>query len=189
MRTKNWIIFVVCLAGMAFLFGRTKSAGEVQLGLSRNVSGIPEVKTGAGAIPSRAPRYISVQMKKPLQTLVARETGSFEIEAYLKEPKSLHRSPLAWNRNAASPVIIWIASPPDSGIAFIDRIRPDRPYHHLLVKYALPEEHNSQPIRAKIEYTLNPDTKAGQHSFWLDIFAELITADVNWGQACAIAFL
>ena len=79
--------------------------------------------------------------------------------------------------SAAGPVIIWIASPPDSGIAFIDRLRPDRPYHHLLVKYALPEEHQSQPIAAKIEYTLKPDTKAGQHSFWLDISAELITAE------------
>lgn len=162
---------------MAFLFGRTKSAGEAQFVPARNVSRIPELKSGKGVIPSRTPRYISVRVKNPLQTLVAGETGSFEIEAYLNEPKSVHGSPLAWNRNAAGPVIIWIASPPDSGIAFIDRIRPDRPYHHLLVKYALPEEHHSQPIEAKIEYTLNPDTKAGQHSFWLDISAELITAD------------
>lgn len=177
MRTKKWIIFVVCLSGMAFLFGLTKSAGEAQFVPSRNVSRIPELKSETGVIPSREPRYISVRVKNPLQTLVAGETGSFKIEAYLNEPKSVHGSPLAWDRNAAGPVIIWIASPPDSGIAFIDRIRPDRPYHHLLVKYALPEEHHSQPIEAKIEYTLNPDTKAGQHSFWLDISAELITAD------------
>ena len=177
MRTRKWIIFVVCLAGMAFFFGRARAAGEAKFVPSMNVSRIPELKSGSGVVPSREPRYISVRMKEPLQTLVAGETGSFEIEVHLNEPKSVHGSPFAWNRNAAGPVIIWIASPPDSGIAFIDRIRPDRPYHHLLVKYALPEEHQSQPIAAKIEYTLKPDTKAGQHSFWLDISAELITAE------------
>ena len=176
MRTRKWIIFVVCLAGMASLFGRTSSADEAKFVPSVNVSRIPELKSAAGVVPSREPRYISVRMKNPLQTLVAGETGSFEIEAYLNEPKSDHGRPLAWNRNAAGPVIIWIASPPDSGIAFIDRIRPDRPYHHLMVKYALPKESHSQPILAKIEYTLNSDTKAGQHSFWLDISAELVTA-------------
>ena len=174
MRTKKWIIFVACLAGVGFLFGWARAAGEAKFVPSVNVSRIPELKTG---IPSREPRYISVRMKEPLQTLVAGETGSFEIEAYLNEPKSVHGSPFAWNRKAAGPVIIWVASPPDSGIAFIDRLRPDRPYHHLLVKYALPQEDHSQPIAAKIEYTLKPDTKAGQHSFWLDISAELITAE------------
>jgi di/tricarboxylate transporter len=177
MKTKKWIIFIVCLAGMAFLFERTKSAGEAHFVPSMNVSRMSEFKTSVDGMPSREPRYISVRMKKPLQTLVAGETGSFEIEAYLKEPKGVHGSPLEWNRNAAAPVIIWIASPPDSGIAFIDRIRTDRPYHHLLVKFAVSEQNNPQPILAKIEYTINPNTKAGQHSFWLDIFAELITAD------------
>jgi di/tricarboxylate transporter len=177
MRTKKWIVFVVCLAGMAFIFGRTTSAGEEQFAPSRNLTRTPELKSGTGVIPSREPRYISVRLKSPLQTLIAGETGSFEIEAYLNEPQSVHGSRLAWSRKAAGPVIIWIASPPDSGIAFVDRVRPDRPYHHLLVKYALPQEQHSQPIQAKVEYTLNPDTKAGQHSFWLDISAELTTAD------------
>jgi len=177
MRTKNRIIFAVCLCGMFFLLGGTESAGEAPFGTSMNMSQIPRLESGAVVVPSREPRYISVRMKKPLQTLVAGETGSLEIEAYLNEPKSVHGSPLAWNRNAAGPVTIWIASPPNSGIAFIDRIRPDRPYHHLLVKFDLPEERHSQPIAAKIEYTLNPDTKAGSHSFWLDIAAELITAE------------
>jgi len=174
------VIIVVFLAGMVFLFGPTTSADEALLAPAINVSGNPELKNGLGVIPPREPRYISVRMKEPLQTLVAGETGSFEIEAYLNEPESVHGRPLEWNRNAAGPVVIWIASPPDSGIAFIDRLRPDRPYHHLMVKYALPEEHQSQPLAAKIEYTLNPDTKAGQHSFWLDISAELITTE---GQA------
>ena len=162
---------------MFILLEGTESAGEAPFGTSMNMSQIPQWESGALVVPSREPRYISVRMKKPLQTLIAGETGSFEIEAYLNEPKSVHGSSLAWNRNAAGPVTIWIASPPNSGIAFIDRIRPDRPYHHLLVKFAFPEERHSQPIAAKIEYTLNPDTKAGSHSFWLDIAAELITAE------------
>jgi hypothetical protein len=46
MRTKKWIIFVVCLAGMAFLFGRTRSAGEAKSAPSMNVSRIPALKSG-----------------------------------------------------------------------------------------------------------------------------------------------
>jgi len=109
MRTKKWIIFAVCIAGMAFLLGQASSAGEATFAPSMNVSRIPELKNGTGGVPSREPRYISVRMKKPLRTLIAGETASFEIEAYLNAPKSVHGSPLAWNRNAAGPVIIWIS--------------------------------------------------------------------------------
>jgi di/tricarboxylate transporter len=176
MRIRKRVIFFVCLTSLILLFGQARSVGEAEVASSLNGSGGQESKSGTGVIPSRGPRYISVRLKVPLQTLVAGETGSFEIEAYLNAPKSVHGNPLAWNQNAAGPVTIWISSPPDSGIAFIDRVRPDRPYHHLLVKYNLPQENESQPIAAKIEYTLNPATKAGKHAFWLDIAAELITA-------------
>jgi len=177
MGTRKWMIFAVCLAGMAFLFGQTQPAGEANLRPPKNAPSPPEPKPGIGAIPSREPRHVSIRLKEPLKTLIAGETGTFAIEASLKELKDAHGSPLTWNPKAASPVIIWISSPLESGIAFIDRLRPDRPYHHLLVKFAIPEDQHSQTIQAKIEYTLKPDTKAGQHSFWLDIFAEMETAD------------
>ncbi|MFH1488422.1 MAG: SLC13 family permease [Pseudomonadota bacterium] len=152
------IIVIAFMAVMVVLFGGLKSACRA-------------------AIPSREPRYITVRMKIPLQTLVAGENGSFEIEASPKDPKSAHDRFLTWNRNAAAPVIIWISSPAESGIAFIDRDRPDRPYQHLLVKFDFPEADSALPVTKKIEYTVNSGTKAGKHSFWLDISAELTTSD------------
>ncbi len=116
-------------------------------------------------------------MRRPLQTLVAGETGSFEIEAFLNDPTRVPSGSLAWNRSTAAPVIIWISTPAESGIAFIDRIRPDRPYHHLLVKFDFPEADSALPLTQKIEYKVNNGTKAGKHSFWLDISAELVTSE------------
>ena len=53
------------------------------------------------------------------------------------------------------------------------------------MKFAYPEGHESLPLQAKVEYTLKPDTKAGRHSFWLDILGELVTAD---GQAVGVNY-
>lgn len=160
---------------MAVFFGSSTTYGDAQVVHSENLSRLPERKTVTKLIPSRGSRYISVRMKLPFRALVAGETGSFEIEASPNVPKNAHGRTLAWDRNAATPLIIWISTPPDSGIAFIDRIRPDRPYHHLLVTFPPPETDSSQTIRKKIEYTVNSGTKTGKHSFWLDISAALIT--------------
>jgi len=177
MRNNKLIILIVLLVGTAFFMRRAKSAGETHFDNAGGTSQTSALKPPLGVIPTRAPHYISVRMKNPLKTLIAGETGSFELEARLNETKGVDGSRLAWNPNAAGPVIIWISTPQNSGIAFIDRIRPDRPYHHLLVQFTFPEQSNSQPITKKIEYTLDPETKAGKHAFWLDIFAELATAD------------
>ncbi len=171
------IIFITCLAVMAVFLGSLTSDGDTQVVHSKNLSRLPERKTVTGFIPSRGPRYISFRMKLPLRALVAGETGSFEIEASPNDPKNAHDRTLAWDRNAATPLIIWISTPPQSGIAFMDRARPDRPYHHLLVKFTSPETDSSQPIKKKIEYTVKSGTKTGKHSLWLDISAELITPD------------
>ena len=103
--------------------------------------------------------------------------GTFELEAFLKDPGGSLKSPVMWDLNAVGPVILWISSPAKSGIAFIDKAHLERPFHHLLVNFPPPEEKTSNTIGAKINYTLNPDTKAGQHVFWLDVIAELTTAD------------
>jgi len=58
--------------------------------------------------------------------MIAGETGSFELEARLKEPESASEKPLLWDRKSATPLVIWIASPDNSGIAFIDKLHPDR---------------------------------------------------------------
>lgn len=175
MRIKKWLIFTACLAGMAVLLWRSNSAGKAQIIHSTNVSRIPGVNTVGDIARSRQPRYVSVRMKAPLKTLVSGETGSFELEARLNEPGSANGVPLAWNPDAAAPVTVWVASPRNSGIAFLDKAHPERPHYHILVKFPFPEENHSQPLITTLEYTVSPRTKAGQHSFWLDIFAELTT--------------
>ena len=176
MRRGKWIAILACLAIMLVLPETLNSAGEAQGDHSIDLSPQPEPKTSTGTLPSRDPRYVSVRIKPSPRTLVAGESGSFEIEAFPIDHQNAYGSPLTWNREAAAPVMIYISTTRDSGIAFIDRIRPDRPYHHLLVKFPFPEN-NSQRATARIEYTVDSTTKAGQHSFWLEIFSELTAAD------------
>ena len=118
-------------------------------------------------------------MKNPIETLIAGETGSFKLEARLREPENASEKPLQWNRKAADPLVIWIALPDNSGIAFIDKAHPDRPHHHILVKFALPAGSDSQMLTAVVKYRVNSRTIAGNHSFWLDIDGELIAANGN----------
>ena len=138
---------------------------------------------------SRSPRYISVRMKTPLQTLIAGETGSFELEAVLKKPENSSQQHPLWDRKAAIPLVIWISSPDDSGIAFIDKIHPERPRHHILVKFTHPPEDDSEPLTAHVEYRVKPRTRAGNHSFWMDIYGALITAEGNKIQDTGITRL
>jgi di/tricarboxylate transporter len=125
---------------------------------------------------SRLPKYISVRMKHPLQTLIAGESGSFELEARLAAPENA-LGKTRWDREEAAPLVIYIAVPDASGIAFIDRIHPDRPYRHIMVKFGLSSGGDSQPLTATVEYRVNPRTSAGSHAFWMDIYGELVDAD------------
>jgi len=130
-------------------------------------------------VPSRSPEFVSVRMKKPLKHLIAGETGSFEIEARLAAPEGASEKPPRWDRKAAVPLVIYIAAPDASGIAFIDRVHPERPYRHILVKFDLPPGPDSQALAAKVEYIVDSRTSAGRHSFWMDVYGELIAADGN----------
>ena len=150
---------------------------SAQVAHSKKVPQMSDLKTVTGSIPSREPRYISVQVNLPQRALVAGENGYFEIAASLNNPENSQGGPLAWDRTAPNPLAIWISTPQESGIAFLDRIRPDRPYHHLLVTFSSSEKDDSQPIKKRIEYTVKSGTKTGKHSFWLDISAELITQE------------
>ncbi len=144
---------------------------------------LPQPMITAGRIaPSRMPEYIDVQMKRPLKTLIAGESGSFELEARLKIPENAAGRQVRWDRKAAVPLVIYIAVPESSGIAFIDSDNPDRPYHHILVKFDLPGGSDAQPLRADVKYIVNSRTNAGSHSFWMDIYGELIDADGRKNQ-------
>jgi di/tricarboxylate transporter len=129
------------------------------------------------ASSSRAPRYVTLWIKKSLDTLVAGETGQLEIEARLSAPRDAGQTLYRWDREAAAPLTVWIATPDESGITFLDKDHPDRPRHHTLVRFALPPGDDTQPLAAQVEYAINPRTRAGQHTFWLDVNADLVTAD------------
>ena len=115
-------------------------------------------------------------MKQPLTTLIAGESGSFELEARLTASEIASEQRVRWDREVAVPLAIYIAAPEASGIAFIDKVHPDRPYRHILVKFDLPNESDSK-LTAKVAYIVNPRTSAGSHSFWMDIHGTLVSAN------------
>lgn len=169
MRTAKWIIFAVCLIGSAVCIWTITPAGGAQSASSVNAF------TATGR--SRAPDFVSVRMKRPLDTLVVGETGSFVLEARLKGREGSSEGLPAWDRSAAAPLVVWIASPEKSGIAFIDKVHPERPRRHILVKFDPPAGDPSRPLTATVAYTVDKRTKAGKHAFWMDIFAEVTGAD------------
>lgn len=170
---------MVCLAVMAIILGTLNPSITGQVVRATKEPAIPKSKTVGRVSRSRQPRYVSIQMKSAFQSLVAGETGRFELEARLNDPGNTDGEPLAWNTNASDGVIVWIASPRDSGIAFLDKAHPGRPHYHMMVKFPVPEGNTSQPLTTSVEYTVDSKTKAGQHALWLDIFSELATVDGN----------
>jgi di/tricarboxylate transporter len=182
MRTLKRILLVICLTIPAFFF--VNSSLFVTSRNIREAHAIPSTAlghAGPGGL-SRAPRYVVVRMKTPLETLVAGESGSFELEARLQTPEgSAERLP-QWNRAAAAPLVVWIASPQNSGIEFIDRAQPDRPRHHILVKFDTPSTTENPLLTTRVEYEVNPRTSAGKHTFWMEIYGQLTSADGNQFQ-------
>ncbi|WP_319407054.1 SLC13 family permease [uncultured Desulfosarcina sp.] len=180
MRTLRWLIVVVCLAVPTVIVVNPFIANHpFDEAFALPLSFAQQLDTSGSHAPSRSPRFVSVQMKKKLKTLIAGETGSFELEARLNAPEGSFGNVPLWDRSVTTPLAIWIASPDNSGIAFIDRQHPDRPHQHILVKFALPADPDSQPLTAVVEYRVNPRTISGKHTFWMDIYAELTTPDGN----------
>ncbi len=125
---------------------------------------------------SRAPRFVSLQVKEPLGTLIAGETGRFEITAGLTGSAADGTGRLFWNPQVATPLVVWIASPQESGIAFIDKKHPDRPRQHILVKFDRGGKSDPQLPTATVEYRVSSRTAAGRHVLWMDISGELINS-------------
>ena len=176
MHVSKRVIFIVCfiiavVLALDYFFPAHKTRESPSVSPS-----YPRTKSAAGKA-ARSPSYIAIRMKQPLKTLIAGETGCFELEARLKKPeKSSGFRPL-WDRKAAIPLVIYITVPEESGIAFIDRVDPGRPYHHILVRFKSPSADESQPLTANVEYIVNPRTTAGSHFFWMDIYGELVAGD------------
>ena len=120
--------------------------------------------------------HVTVRIKNPLKSLVAGDSGSFEIEATIDESAQGNRNPLKWDPTAANPVVISLASPANSGIAFMDENHPEKPAHHHLVRFRQPADPHARTVFAMVAYVVKSDTKAGKHALWMDITAELTDA-------------
>lgn len=172
------LFWIVCTTiSVAATFSLFFPGGKAR-GISSRSQSLPQPMVTSDIVASsRSPKYITVRMMQPLKTLIAGESGSFLLEARLTAPENAIGEKLRWDRKASAPLVIYIAAPESSGIAFIDRVHPDRPYHHILVKFNLAPGRDSQILTAKVEYIVNPRTSSGKHSFWMDIYGELVDAN------------
>lgn len=171
MRTLKSILFV---AALILAIAALCDPGTPVLAVEERQGEVKPVYPPAHGIrDARGPRYISLQMKMPSETLVAGGTGRFELEARLRAPEGAPKEAVTWNRQARVPLVVWIAAPDRSGVTFIDRANPERPRRHILVRFDLPPKDGSQPLTAMVAYTVSSRTKAGEHDFWMDIYGEL----------------
>jgi di/tricarboxylate transporter len=177
--TKKWIIIMACVVTVAAIAGTLDLSGRAQVVQAKKDSPILETETVGRVSRSRQPEHVSVRLESGFRTLIAGETGKIELEARLNPSGNADSDALAWKKNADDGVIVWMASPRNSGIAFLDKAHPNRPHYHILVKFPVPEGNISDPLKATVEYTVDSKTKAGRHALWLDIFSELTTRDGN----------
>jgi di/tricarboxylate transporter len=176
MAKKKWIIVILCLVGGVFIYEKFIRKPHVNYPVKPPSAVSIDVVEAKGP-SSQAPSHVSVRMKDPLKSLVAGDTGSFEIDVTLKGGGKGDEKTLAWDPKAANPVVISIASSPKSGITFIDENHPEKPAHHHLVRFHPPKDPHSKTVSAKVAYVVKSDTKAGKHALWMDITAELTDAE------------
>jgi di/tricarboxylate transporter len=178
MRTYKWILLAAGLIVPAIIFINPFNLDhKVQAAFAQPPPHMQKRLPEGPAHPSRAPHYVSVHFNEPLETLVAGESGYFELEANLKAPEASSEKPPQWDLKAETPLVIWIATPDKSGIEFIDKAHPDRPRHHILVKFAPGPEFDGRTLKARVEYTVNRRTNAGKHAFWMEIYGQMASAD------------
>ena len=121
---------------------------------------------------SREPRYITLRipLSKPL---VTGETGTFELLAGLKKDVAPLAQVPQWNRNAATPLVVWIASPENGNIEFLDMAHPERPRHHIMVRFDTSSPSGSDPLTATVTYRVKKHSSAGTYLFWMEIYGQL----------------
>ena len=175
MINKNFILICCFLCGI--LLTATPISGE---SLPANQSGeaLPTIsaipkKTNA---PLQVPKNITIQLEPSGRALIAGESGSLQLKALLSSSKG-GSSGLSWDREVKEPLTVWISTPQNSGIAFVEQTHPDRPRHHLLVKFDGQEPGADQVLTKQIRYEVAPRTKTGEHFFWLDILGNLTGKD------------
>jgi di/tricarboxylate transporter len=167
MRIAKWILVAALLVAVAVLPGRFSRADTAKAGPADRVSSTARVTD------QRLPHYVSVRLKPRIDTIVAGVNGSFDLVASLDGQGNSAGEALQWDVQAKTPVVVWITTPVKSGIAFIDDRHPGRPRHHFLAKFPRPAENLSQPLTLHVKYTVDPKTKAGEHTLWMDVLANL----------------
>jgi di/tricarboxylate transporter len=171
MKIYTMVLFcLLILAGLAWTVGQGDCA---QAQMATPAASQPGPPAALGRAPARKPQYIKVHLHTPDRALVAGESGSLELTAEIENPQGSPYRDLVWDTRARAPLMVWISTQRDSGISFIDKANPDRPHHHILVKFDKPAADTAQPLSQNIEYTVAPRTKTGQHNFWLEVFGEL----------------
>lgn len=173
---KLFLLFCCFLAGTIFI------AGDSAAGAASHPPASPEPPhpsaAEAGHRPdARRPHHISVTLQHAGRPLIAGETGAVVITATISPAASAPGGGPAWDWSAKSPLTIWVSTPKKSGISFLDQEYPDRPHHHILVKFTKGAKAGERVLTKKIQYTVAPRTKAGKHFFWLDILGKLTTRD------------
>ena len=169
-----FFIIVPFLSALSLVWG--SPAGCAALAATTSATAGSATVPTSDTRPSRAPRYIVLQVKEPLGTLIAGESGHINLEARLDKSAVASEECLLWDHQAPSPLLVWIAVPEGSGIAFWDPADPDRPHQHILVKFDQAADPKASLLTAAVEYRVGSRTRAGKHSLWMDIYGRLTTA-------------
>lgn len=165
MRISKWILVAVLLVATVVLPGGSSRAGAAAAGPASTATG--------GAAGRNLPRYVAVRLNPRIDTIVAGVNGSFDLVVSLDGRKDGAGPRLQWDPRAKTPVVVWITTPEKSGIAFVDDRHPGKPRHHFLAKFPRPAGSLAQPLTLHVRYTVDPKTKAGAHTLWMDILANL----------------
>jgi len=144
------------------------AGGPVSLGKEQ----APGAVAVAAQLSDVEPRYVSVSIAPAEGTLIAGESGTLNIEVRLKDTVILREGPLTWDLEGPPPVL-WISSPPSSGVEFGEQPHPEKPGQQLLVKLAAPTD-GSRVLRTRVHYSVGRRTKAGEHALWFDVSVPLV---------------
>ncbi len=170
---RSFILAIVLMVLTAFPAG----AGQKNAGSGNPHGGSAEPAGPAVSEISQAPAYVEISMNKPLTTLIAGKSGSFKLTAKLVSSKESGSPAVRWDPDVRVPVVVGIATPVKSGIAFIDKNHPDKPTHHFLAKFVRQDGNTDKPLTIKINYTIDSRTKTGRHKLWMDIMSDVVTPD------------